>query len=176
MSHTVTDKAHRSERGSSNHYLAFEFNCMQRRKTLGGLRSAWCCFMYRGLSLTEGEEELTSGLHRQAASPRVLTKTLGRAWAEARRLHLQRLPERQTLAAPTWGGSLCPRNSGFCFVSGTGRAKWPQDICSGHRGWPKGVRTPVGHTFPRAPCKGLWLHTELPGRPLKDVQESDDSS
>lgn len=33
--------------------------------------------MHRGLSLTEGEEELTSGLHRQAASPRVLTKTLG---------------------------------------------------------------------------------------------------
>lgn len=32
-SHTVTNRTRRSERSSSNHYLAFECNCMQQRKT-----------------------------------------------------------------------------------------------------------------------------------------------
>lgn len=55
------------------------------------------------------------------SSPRPLELGVGVGLAEATRLHTGQ-PGKQALSPPG-EGSLCPRDSGFCVVSGTGRAK-----------------------------------------------------
>ena len=152
-SHTVTNRTRRSERSSSNHYLAFECNRMQQRKNIKGkmiLPARRCSVMYNGHSLTQGEEVPTfrsrqTGCRVLGRPPRLESELQGGGGGlEAG----DRAP---------WGGKCCgdcggsrvlyPKASGLCCVLRTTRVE-PADAGDGPRG-----RTYKRGAFPRAPLK-----------------------
>lgn len=147
MGHTVTEKARRSEWQTSDRYLAFECNCMQQkheRKNDGVSRR--CLGMYNGLTQRRDQ---WSRLHPQESefpesTPVGTGGGVGGALAEA--IRLQTGPLGKASAVLACGGEPVSRDSGFCFVSGTGRAKL------------EGARTPAEDTG-WGMAKGTKEHT-----------------